>query len=184
MTADIIALIGFKHVGKSTLGNILAQRLQWLFYDLDSLIEEAYARQHGLNIACRQIMAQQGESAFRRLESAALQQIPIDEPAVIALGGGAPLSVENQAWLKHATVVHVTAQPESVLARILAAGVPQFFSADLPLQQAFEQLWFKRYPVYQALAQVTINNDSSLVRTIDTLWSSLAPIVSLPTLTE
>ena len=90
-------MIGFMGAGKSTVGRILAARLQWPFVDLDSLIRA----EHGLTVA--QIFAQDGEEHFRRLEAEATARVldPLSEDpdhqhehAVVALGGGA---VETEA---------------------------------------------------------------------------------------
>lgn len=83
--------------GKTSVGQALARRLQWQFVDLDQRIE----MQAGLSIA--EIFARSGEEAFRRMETAALRELLTElsssSPAVVALGGGAPLREENAALL-------------------------------------------------------------------------------------
>ena len=77
--------------GKSTIGRILAERLDLPFIDLDAVIE-ASAKQ-----AIRDIFASEGEAGFRLRESAALARVIAGEPCVIGLGGGALLKPENRA---------------------------------------------------------------------------------------
>lgn len=184
MKVEIITLIGFKHVGKSTLAEALAKRLAWPFYDLDRWVEQAYASQQKLALTCRQIMAQHGETYFRQLESDALKQMPVSASAVIALGGGAPLTPSNQLWLAQTTVIHVTASPQVVFARIMASGVPEFFSKNhraspqLSSQQTFDRLWQARHSLYQSLAQATIDNDGDVTTAMTALYRQLIPIVS------
>ncbi len=84
-----IFLYGPPGTGKSTLGKIIARNLKLPFIDLDRVIET----NAGMSIP--QIMDQQGESAFRDLETTALKNIS-NEESVIALGGGALLCDENR----------------------------------------------------------------------------------------
>jgi len=77
--------------GKSTIGRILAERLDLPFIDLDAVIE-ASAKQ-----AIRDIFACEGEAGFRLRESAALASVIQGAPCVIGLGGGALLKPENRA---------------------------------------------------------------------------------------
>ena len=84
-----IFLYGPPGTGKSTAGKILARNLKLQFIDLDRVIEMNAGR------SISQIMQQQGEPAFRELESSALRTISDEKESVIALGGGALLNVEN-----------------------------------------------------------------------------------------
>jgi shikimate kinase len=79
-------LTGFMGAGKTTVGRILSEKLGWDFVDLDNRVE---ARE-GMPVAA--IFAERGEEAFRRVETAALQEvmegIERGNPTVVALGGG------------------------------------------------------------------------------------------------
>jgi shikimate kinase len=80
-----LALLGFMGSGKTTVGRLVAGRLQTPHRDLDSMIEESA----GMTIA--QLFVARGEAAFRALESELLPAAL--EPGVVAsLGGGTPLS--------------------------------------------------------------------------------------------
>ena len=76
--------------GKSTIGRILARRLDLPFVDLDAVIE-AVAKQK-----IRDIFAGEGEAGFRARESAALAQVIAGASCVVGLGGGALLKPENR----------------------------------------------------------------------------------------
>ena len=78
-----IVLTGFMGSGKSTVGRSLAQRLDWRFADLDSIIEQREGR------AVSRIFAESGETIFRALENEALISSLQESLLVVALGGGA-----------------------------------------------------------------------------------------------
>ncbi|HET9741731.1 MAG TPA: shikimate kinase [Terriglobales bacterium] len=85
MTTTVL-LVGFMGAGKTTVGRELARALNWSFYDLDALIEGRAGR------TVPAIFAEQGEAAFRKLEFQSIRELLEaleDEPAVVALGGGA-----------------------------------------------------------------------------------------------
>jgi shikimate kinase len=78
-----IVLVGFMGAGKSTVGALLAPRLCWRFLDADAVLEN----RHGSTIA--EIFANQGESAFRKLETAIIRDLLHESNLVLAVGGGA-----------------------------------------------------------------------------------------------
>jgi len=88
-----IYIIGFMGSGKSTIGPVLAERMDRPFYDLDDLIEEGQERK------ISEIFESQGEEYFRKLESDTLVQNPPSEPCVMALGGGTFVSKVNRDYL-------------------------------------------------------------------------------------
>jgi shikimate kinase len=92
-----VFLVGFMGAGKSSVGRVLGQRLNWVFEDLDDRIQ---ARE-GRTVA--EIFRDSGESGFRRAEQRALQQV-LEElrggvARIVALGGGAFVQKENAALL-------------------------------------------------------------------------------------
>jgi len=106
-SAPVIYLVGFMGCGKSTVGRLLADRLGWMFVDLDQEIE----RRSGKTID--QIFQQHGEMRFRQMErETLLQQMGFARQGnarVLALGGGAfadPLNRQRMegegvsVWLK------------------------------------------------------------------------------------
>lgn len=84
MTEKNIVLVGFMGTGKSTVGKLLADRLQRTFYDMDDVIVE----KEGMSI--EKIFSTKGEAYFREKERTwTLDYCSRKENAVIALGGGA-----------------------------------------------------------------------------------------------
>src|SRR5215813_4798000 len=83
VTISRIVLVGFMGAGKSTVGALLAQRLQWRFLDADRVIEDR------TRTAIADIFSQQGETAFRALESEVVQELVREHRLILAVGGGA-----------------------------------------------------------------------------------------------
>ncbi len=88
-----IYIVGFMGSGKSTIGPVLAGRMDCPFYDLDDLIEEEQER------TISEIFESQGEEYFRKLESDTLVLNPPSEPCVMALGGGTFVSKVNRDYI-------------------------------------------------------------------------------------
>ncbi len=109
-----IFLVGMMGVGKTTIGQLLAQRLGYKFLDTDALIEQ-YAQQ---TIAA--IFAQEGEAAFRELESGVLAQVASFTRLVVATGGGIVTRPQNWADLRHGVVVWLDLPPAILHARLMA----------------------------------------------------------------
>ena len=94
----IVYLVGMPGAGKSTVGRELAGRLGVPFLDLDAEIE----REAGAAVA--DIFRDEGEASFRALEAAALVKASMQDPAVIACGGGVVLEPANRITLRNTGV--------------------------------------------------------------------------------
>lgn len=138
-----IALIGYMGTGKTTIGRRLAPKLGFSFVDTDAYIE----RQQGKSIS--QIFEQQGESAFRRMEAAALETLAGDENLVISTGGGIVLSEQNRTLLKEQTfLVTLTASPGAIYSRVRGnKDRPLLQDAD-PYQKIVDMLEARK-PYYE-----------------------------------
>jgi shikimate kinase len=108
-----IALIGFMGTGKSTVGRLIAEQLDFRFIDTDELIEA----RAGQSIAA--IFAGAGEPAFRQLEKDVVAELSSRQHTVISTGGGLGANEANVASLKrHALVVCLWAAPEKIWDRV------------------------------------------------------------------
>ncbi len=144
-----IALVGFMGSGKTTVGRILAERLQWVFVDTDLEIE----REAGCDIPS--LFQGEGEAAFRDRESAVVRTVCTGEQQVISTGGGVVLRPENVATLRDsAYVVWLTARPEVVVTRIgsRAQNRPVLARGANDLLTHVLTLLGERGPCYQAAA--------------------------------
>ena len=113
-----IALVGLRGAGKSTLGQLLAQRLRCPFIELDRLVEQDY----GARIP--DLIEMAGLATFRRYERACLERV-IDEhaAAVIATAGGIVANAETYGLLLRRTdTVWIKARPEEHMGRVMEQG--------------------------------------------------------------
>ncbi len=108
-----IILTGFMGTGKTTVGQLLAERLQRPFRDTDALIVERDGR------AIADIFAQDGEAAFRAWERTVALELAQQQGVVIATGGRLMLDEVNAAALSASGLVFcLTAVPQTILARV------------------------------------------------------------------
>ena len=89
-----IYLVGFMGSGKSTVGKILAEKLNMNFVDTDKLIEE----KEGMKI--KDIFEQKGESYFRELERKQIEAVVKQEGLVVSTGGGLGANLDNMNLMK------------------------------------------------------------------------------------
>jgi XRE family transcriptional regulator, aerobic/anaerobic benzoate catabolism transcriptional regulator len=113
-----IALIGLRGAGKSTLGRMLAEDLDFPFVELSREIEKLA----GCSIS--EILGLYGQNAYRRYERRALEEaIEAYPQAVIATAGGLVSDlVSFNLLLRNCTTVWLTADPEDHMSRVAAQG--------------------------------------------------------------
>ncbi|MBM3758836.1 MAG: shikimate kinase [Acidobacteria bacterium] len=149
-----IYLVGFMGCGKSTVGAMLADEIGWRFLDLDERIES----QQTTTIAG--IFEEQGEEAFRKIETAALVDVIREtfrgRASVVALGGGAFPWPGNREKLEDAGVTIWLDVPLERLEKRVAGAEHRPLAKD-PVR--FRELFEKRRPEY-AKADYTIPFDS------------------------
>lgn len=152
-----IFLTGMTCSGKTTVGQMLAERLNLPFVDLDAEIERSAGR------AIRNIFSEMGERAFRDYETAALLEALQKEEAVIALGAGALDRDWNFELVRAAgTLIYLKAGLDVLMSREvdpscrpLLAGVKD----KEELRERLGQMLFRREPRYQT-APITITMDT------------------------
>ncbi|MGN6813972.1 MAG: type I 3-dehydroquinate dehydratase [Thermomicrobiales bacterium] len=159
----IIYLTGFSGAGKSSVGEALAARLNRPLRDLDDAIVARVGR------PIPAIFTEDGESAFRQYETAALRALAAEESAtapIVATGGGAVLAADNRD-LMFATgwVICLEARPETIYQRVSAHRQAGTARAVRPLLDDAVQLGRiralkdARQPVY-AHAHWTVHTDT------------------------
>ena len=161
--APRVILIGPMGSGKTTIGSLLAEKLGLAFRDTDHLIEEREEK------PVSQIFLDQGEDAFRAIEKRVLRDELLTDGTVLSLGGGAPISIDAQSALRaiSSCIIFLDISLSTVVPRI-------GFNRDRPLllnnpRGQWQTLMEARRPIYEALADVTINVDDKSEEEIVTI---------------
>ena len=149
-----VILIGFMGCGKSTVGIRLSYRLRRVVEDTDKLIE----KRAGKSIS--DIFKEEGEAAFRQMETKCLQELmTLKDERIISTGGGLPMKIENHELLKRlGTVVYLRISPKGVWERLKNDTTRPLLQCDDPMAK-IEELLAKRAPVYEQAADVVLDVD-------------------------
>jgi shikimate kinase len=137
--------------GKSTIGKAVASALGLPFRDTDSIIEERE------EMPVSQIFIDKGEDYFRTVEKKVLRDELLNDGSILALGGGAPISVDARSALK------VSSAPVIYLDISLSSVAPRIgFNRDRPLllhnpRGQWQTLMEVRRPIYESIANVVID---------------------------
>ena len=98
-----VVLIGFMGCGKSSVAVKLSYRLKRQMTDTDRLIEKKQGK------SIREIFEQDGEEAFRQMETQTLQELKeTAKNQVISVGGGTPVREENRTLMKELSLIHIS----------------------------------------------------------------------------
>jgi shikimate kinase len=160
MQLQRIFLIGYRGTGKSTVGQLLADRLGWSFADCDDHIEAA------ANCSIASIFANEGEAGFREREARVLRDLGSRDRIVVATGGGVVLHPGNREYLSASGfVVWLTATPETVWARLQLDPTTAARRPSLTALGGLDEvrsLMAAREPLYRSTAHFTTDaNDPS-----------------------
>lgn len=149
-----IALIGPPAAGKSTIGRLLAERLDIPLRDTDARIVE----QHG---DIQQIFASRGEARFREIEREVVRKSLrelLDRPGVVSLGGGAILNPGTRAQLKHPAIKVITIMIDADVARVRLGGSRRpLLDDDTDPVAAWQALVDERRPLYESVSTATVS---------------------------
>lgn len=158
-----IVLIGMPSAGKTTVGNMLAERLGRVFYDFDSEI----VRDTGMPIA--EYFAKNGEEAFRSLESQECRKHQDEFGIVIATGGGVVKNRENMRCLAHnSLIVWLDRDPDKLTptdSRPLSGN-----RADL------NRLYEERRLLYEKYSDIRISNNRFPEEAVDAICDHMGNI--------
>ena len=153
-TPNTIFLIGFRCTGKTTVAQLLAQKLGWDWMDADHLLETRYGK------TIRQIFAEEGENGFRDKEEQIFGELCQLQRCVVATGGGVILREINRQRMRSAgKVVWLTADAQTIWKRFQSD--PTTAERRPPLTVGglaeIEETLKMRQPLYRACADLTVS---------------------------
>ncbi len=161
LISDNIILTGFMGSGKSTIGRILAKKLNTYFLDTDILIESFE------NQSITEIFKTKGEEAFRKMEKRCFEWIKSHvRNTIISVGGGFPVFIPE---IKEAgKVIYLKVEFEDILKRMNNEELkkrPLFQDID-----KVKELFYKRDKIYSQLADIIIINNNISDTIKELLW--------------
>lgn len=161
-----IYLVGMMGAGKTTIGRKLANRLGYHFFDTDALIEQATGRK------VTDLFAQEGEAAFREIETQVLAQVSSHTNLVVATGGGVVTQKMNWSYLHHGIVIWLDV-PLPVLVSRLSGDTTRPLLKDVDLSAKLGDLLTARGDRY-ALADIRIAYEGKSVgKTCDRILKAI-----------
>jgi shikimate kinase len=163
-----IFLIGLMGAGKSTVGRVLARKLNSRFVDSDHALEERC----GVKIPT--IFEMEGEAGFRKREAQIIEELTQEKGLILATGGGSVLLPENRRALsERGTVVYLHANPIELWHRTKGGeGRPLLQNGDP--KAILENLYALRDPLYREIADHIIETGKpSVNQLVNTLLMQL-----------
>lgn len=148
-----IVLIGFMGCGKSTVGRELQKLLSYPLVDMDAMIEERAGK------PITRIFAEDGEAAFRDMESELLSELEqaVGTGRIIASGGGVVARLENRACLQRlGFVVWLSAPVPVILRRTRNNGERPLLLTEDPHGRV-KSLLAEREPWYRQCANLKVD---------------------------
>lgn len=151
-----IVLIGMPGCGKSTIGEILADKLNYKYIDSDNYIE----KKSGNTI---DELFKIGENHFRKIESQIIKEVCSGKMAVISTGGGVVKNSTNIEILKENGIVIFINRPiEEIASDINMATRPLLKEGTDKLYQLYKE----RYDLYKKSCDIEVINDTSIEEVI------------------
>ena len=149
---DKVILIGMPGCGKTTIGKLLAEELNYNFYDMDKYIEEI----SGESI---KDLFEKGEENFRNFESKACEDLSNKKRTIISAGGGVIKRKKNIDLFRNGSIIIFIDRPiENIISDVDTETRPLLSSGKEKLYSLFEE----RYNLYNEYCNIKIVNDGYL----------------------
>lgn len=146
-----VVFSGMPSSGKSTIGKAFSKLTGREFIDTDALISQQTGR------TPEEIILQDGEAAFREIESQVVKEASVSCGKVISLGGGALLNPENADILKNNGKIYYIKRDVSLL---IDDGRP------LSKKEGLKTLFEKRKKIYEGTCDFSIENDGEIEKAV------------------
>ena len=148
--------------GKTTIGKLLSNKLNYNFFDLDKIIEE----KSGVKI--NTIFEIEGESGFRERELQVLNDSIFKDKVIISTGGGIVTNEKSRTQLikNNALIIYLKANLQTLCSRLKNDNSRPMLNVDNK-EQVIERILQEREPYYQDLADMEV--DTSQMKSIDVI---------------
>lgn len=164
-------LIGMMGSGKTTVGRMLAEQLQYHFFDTDALIEQTTQQ------SISEIFATSGEANFRTLESQVLSELSAYKRLVIATGGGIVLQQMNWSYLRHGLIIWLDVPIDQLFDR-LAEDTTRPLLQDPDPKQKLQTILEQRQSLYaQADLRIPVSIGESPEQVITHILSAIPTVL-------
>jgi shikimate kinase len=164
-------LIGMMGAGKTTVGQELAARLGYRFFDTDAVIEQATGQ------SIPDIFATSGEAAFRQVESQVLAELSAYTRLVIATGGGIVLQQMNWSYLRHGLIVWLDVPIDELYDRLKTDTSRPLLQQEDP-KQTLKDLLNKRHSLYiQADLHIRVGSGESPEQISDRILQAVPDVL-------
>ena len=162
-----IILLGLRGSGKTTVGRLLAKRLDRAFVDLDDRTLDLLRSRHGV-ASIAEVFSEFGEPVFRDAETEALAREldrAAEEPTVLSLGGGTPTAPGAPGLLRDSggVLVYLRFSPQTLRGRLhgeIDGRRPALTDQNDPLAE-IAAVYDDRDPVYHRIATVVIEDEGA-----------------------
>ena len=156
-----IVLVGMPGCGKSTIASLLSQKTGRIAVDADTEIVNLTGK------SIPDIFREEGEEAFRKLETQVLKELGKQSQLIIATGGGCVTRPENYPLLHQNSIIFLLNRS---LERLPREGRPLSQGADL------QEMFAVRQPLYEAFADHAVDNNGTCVETVNQILALLEDI--------
>jgi XRE family aerobic/anaerobic benzoate catabolism transcriptional regulator len=166
----VVALVGLRGAGKSTIGKRLARQLRVPLVELDARIEAAA----GLKLS--QIFELHGEAYYRRLERETLRRVLEETPAAVIATGGSIVN-DRETWRilrERATTVWLRARPEDHWNRVVEQGDQRPMAQNPHAFAELRALLAAREPLYATAAHAVDTSQLGLEATVEKIANLLS----------
>ena len=158
-----ICIIGMPGSGKSTIGRILSNKLNYKFFDTDENIEDE------TKTKIKDIFAYRGEAHFRELETRVLNKLVKINKVVISTGGG--IILKNKNILNKCFNIYLQCDEDVLIERASRNKDRPLLYKDI--KKNMKNLFNERKDIYNGLADLKINTKSDIQKTITEILNKL-----------
>jgi len=152
-----LILVGFMGTGKTTVGKKVARSLGFHFVDTDEMIVKAAGK------SIPDIFTDEGEEAFRDIETGVLRECATADNQVISTGGGIILREQNRELLRNAGyVIWLQASAKAIISRV-SRNQDRPLLAEKNPASTVKKLLNERHEFYESVSDLNIATDDLLI---------------------